>query len=295
MKITNKYGLPETIMNVIKRDPYTKGKAHLSVTQLINSPKIVALTKQFYDEIEVDASEMVWSLFGKAIHNILEVGKSDGHIVEQRLHSEIDGWNLSGAIDVQIPNPNGISIRDWKTTGVWSVMNEKIEWEYQLNVYAWLVEKVRKIPVTDLGISAILRDWKERELKQKVDYPEAPMKEIPITLWTMAEREAFIKSRIALHSECDFAMETDGNLPDCTPEEMWEKPAVFAVMKEGNVRAKCVMPTEQEAELALKELQTDKPKEKFYIQARPGERTRCESYCPVSTWCNQYQTYSKEK
>jgi len=290
MKITNKYGLPETIMNVIKRDPYTKGKAHLSVTQLINSPKIVALTKKFDDMIEVDASEMLWSLFGKSVHNILEVGKSDGHIVEQRIHTEVEGWNLSGAIDLQIPNPNGISIRDWKTTGVWSVMNEKIEWEYQLNVYAWLVEKVRKVPVTDLGISAILRDWKAREAEQKAGYPEAPMKEIPITLWTMAEREAFIKSRIALHSACDFAMETDGNLPDCTPEEMWEKSAVWAVTKIGGKRAHSLYETAEQAIAACTELG-----DKYEIVERKGERTRCESYCAVNQWCNQYQSYKEQQ
>ena len=47
MKITNKFNLPETFVNVLKRDPYTKGKAHLSVTQLINSPKVVAMTKKY--------------------------------------------------------------------------------------------------------------------------------------------------------------------------------------------------------------------------------------------------------
>jgi hypothetical protein len=255
----------------------------------------VALNKKFDDMIEQDASEMVWSIFGSAIHNILEHGKDDNHIVEQRIHAELDGWNISGAVDLQILNPKGVSIKDYKTTSVWAVMNEKIEWEYQLNIYAWLVEHVKKVPVTDLGIVAILRDWKAREVGTKEGYPEAPIKEVPINLWTMEERKQFIKDRISLHSNCDFAMETESDLPDCTPQEMWEKPAVYAVMKEGNVRAKYVMPTQHEADLALTELQADKPKEKFYIQVRPGERTRCEGYCPVSTWCNQYQTYLKEQ
>jgi hypothetical protein len=49
----------------------------------------------------------------------------------------------------------------------------------------------------------------------------------------MEERDAYIRQRIALHSACDFAMETDGELPDCTPEEMWEKPTVWAIKKKG--------------------------------------------------------------
>lgn len=295
MIITNKYGLPDTLMNVVKRDPYTKGKARLSVTQLINSPKIVALQKKYDQEIETDLSELFWSVFGKAVHNIIEVGKTEGDVVEQRLHATLDGWDISGALDLQQANPFGISITDWKTTSVWSVMNEKIEWEYQLNIYAWLVETVRKIPVTDINITAILRDWKEREKSTKEGYPEAPIKNIRHTLWTMEEREAFIKARISLHSACEFAMETNGELPDCTPEEMWEKPTIYAVMKDGNKRATKVCETKEGAEKEIVFLQEKKPKDKFLIVERPGERTRCSTYCTVSPWCNQYKAYMEDR
>ena len=72
MKLTNKFNIPQTFVNVLERPTYSKGKANLSVTQLINSPKIVALTKKFDDQIEQDVADMVWSLFGSAVHNILE-------------------------------------------------------------------------------------------------------------------------------------------------------------------------------------------------------------------------------
>lgn len=290
MKLTNKFNIPQTFVNVLKRPTYSKGKANLSVTQLINSPKIVALTKKFDDQIEQDVADMVWSLFGSAVHNILEHGKDENHVVEQRIHAELEGWNISGAVDLQLIQKDGISIKDYKTTSVWAVMNEKIEWEYQLNIYAWLVEHVKKIPVTDLGIVAILRDWKAREVETKEGYPEAPIKEVPITLWTMAEREEFIKARISAHSECEFALETDGDLPDCTSEEMWEKPAVWAVMKIGGKRAHSLYETAELAIASCTELG-----DKYEVIERKGERTRCASYCPVSTWCNQYQTYLKEQ
>ena len=41
MKVTNKYNLPQTIVNVLNRPTYTKGKAHLSVTEALSSPRIV--------------------------------------------------------------------------------------------------------------------------------------------------------------------------------------------------------------------------------------------------------------
>lgn len=290
MKITNKYNIPQTFMNVLDRPQYSKGKAHLSVTQLLNSPKIVALTKKFEDQIETDAADMVWSIFGTAVHNVLEHGKDDNHIVEQRIHKEYDGWHISGAIDLQVVNDQGIDVKDYKTTTVWAVMNEKIEWEMQLNLYAGLVEDVKKIPVTSVGIVAIIRDWNRRESTTREGYPEAPIKELPIRLWSKEERDAFISNRIALHSACEFALETDGELPDCTPEEMWEKPTVWAVRKTGNKRAHSLYETEQLATEALKELG-----DKYEMEIRKGERTRCANFCPVNTWCIQYKTYLEEQ
>jgi hypothetical protein len=289
MKLTNEYGIPQTFINVLERPTYNKGKAHLSATQLLNSPKIVALTRKFEDEIEQDASEMVWSIVGSAIHNFLEQGKDENHIVEQRIHIEHDGWHITGAVDLQEVEADGIHVKDYKFTSVWAAMNEKPEWENQLNIYAWLVEKVKKVPVKSVTIVAMLRDWSRRD-REKDGYPKAPILEIPMKLWTMAERDAYIAKRISLHSACEFAIETDGGLPDCTPEEMWEKPTVWAIKKKGNVRAKSLYESEAFATEALEQLGKD-----YEIEVRQGERTRCANFCPVSQYCQQYRDYLSTK
>ena len=286
MKLTNKYNIPQTFVNVLQRPTYSKGKANLSVTQLINSPKIVALTSLFADELEQDVSEMVWSIFGSAVHGVLEHGKDANHKIEERLHTEIDGWNISGAIDLQIVGENGIGIRDYKTTSAWAVMNEKVEWEQQLNIYAWLVEKVKKTPVTDVGIVAIIRDWNRRDAGTREGYPEAPIKELPVKLWSFEEREQFVSERISKHSECEFAIEADQPLPRCTPEEMWEKNTTWAVKKTGGVRAKSVHHTQEEAADAL-----EKAGKGYEIEVRLGERTRCANFCQVSHRCIQWRDY----
>lgn len=289
MKLTNKHGIPDIFVNVLERPTYNKGKANLSVTQLINSPKIVALTHKFNDELEQDVSDMVWSIFGSAVHKVLEHGKDGHHVVEERLRAEIDGWRISGAIDLQINHPDGtVSIRDYKTTSAWAVMNDKVEWEYQLNIYAWLVEKVKKSPVKDLGIVAIIRDWSRRDAANKESYPPAPIKEIPIRLWPFHEREDFVLHRIARHSACEFALETEADLPHCTPDEMWEKPTMWAVKKKGGVRAKGVYDREADAQMVLENLGDE-----YEIEVRPGSRTRCESFCPVNTYCQQWREYQE--
>lgn len=290
MKLTNKHNIPQTFVNVLERPTYNKGRAHISATQLINSPKIVALSSKFQDQLEQDVSDMIWSLFGSAVHGVLEHGADENHLIEERLNTEVDGWTISGAIDLQILNKNGTcSIRDYKVTSAWTAMNNKKEWEQQLNIYAWLVEAVKQKPVQDIGIVAIIRDWSRRDAARNPDYPQAPVKEIPINLWSFEERNDFIRERVADHADCMFAMDTGDDLPDCTPDQMWEKPTVWALKKVGAARAKSLYETEEAANAALAE--AGKGHE---IEIRPGERTRCATFCPVSSFCDQWHKYQEK-
>jgi len=296
MKLTNNFGMPETILNVIARPQYSKGKANMSVTELLNSPRIVQLKRKHWDELTEDAADMVWSIFGTAIHNVLEHGKGDNHIVEERIHVELDGMRISGAIDLQERTPEGIILSDYKTTSAWAVMNEKQDWHNQLNSYAYLVEAAKKLPVCKLQIVAIVRDWSRRDATTREGYPKAPIVVIDIPLWSFDERLAYVRSRISLHGDALFEMETDGDMPDCTPDEMWEKPTSYALKKDGNVRAKSVHETREAADKALADA-TEKAKkgEKFLIEVREGDRTRCSSFCQVAGMCSQYKKYLSTK
>jgi len=290
MKLTNRYNLPQTFMNVLNRNSYTKGKAHLSATELISSPRIVQLRKTQWENLEEDVSDKIWAIFGTAIHSVLELGKDDNHIIEQRLHANIDGWDISGAVDLQRIEEDGIVISDYKTTGAWAVMNEKSDWEQQLNIYAWLVEKVKKTTVKKVEIIAIIRDWSRRDAKVKEGYPEAPVKIIDVKLWPFEDRENFIKERVKLHSDAQFATEIGGDLPFCTPSEMWEKEAVWAVRKIGNVRAKAICKEEEIAKTMVEELGKG-----YEIEFRPGERTRCANFCQVRDFCVQWKEFNSGK
>jgi len=110
MIITNKYGLPQTFVNVVERPTYTKGKAHMSVTELLNSPQIVQLKAKYSDKIEVDVTDMIWAVFGTAVHHVLEQGKDPNHIVEQRLHAELDGH-----IDLDLLGILSLELHDLRT------------------------------------------------------------------------------------------------------------------------------------------------------------------------------------
>jgi hypothetical protein len=48
----------------------------------------------------------------------------------------------------------------------------------------------------------------------------------------------------------------------------------------------------EDAEKALaKAEESAKKSEKFSIEIRQGERTRCKNYCQVAPFCNQYKEY----
>ena len=105
-----------------------------------------------------------------------------------------------------------------------------------------------------------------------------------------------MKRRLNLHNETFFAIHAGGSVPECTPEEMWEKPEAFAVMKEGGARARSVHDKLVDAENALLSAkQKAKKNEQFFIEHRPGVRTRCEGFCQVAPFCDQFKTYKQNQ
>jgi hypothetical protein len=287
MKLTNKFNLPETFVNVIRRPQYSKGNSEISVTEILSPPQLVLLRRQHQEDIEQDAADMVWSLFGSAVHNILEHGKDDHHIVEERLFTTFEGWSISGAIDLQTLVDGKVLIADYKVTSAWTVQQEKQEWIDQLNLYAWLVERVKGDQVAGLQIIGIVRDWSRREAALKETYPQSPIVTLDIPLWDYKDREEFVRRRLTLHNEANFAA-VSGFMPECTPEEMWEKPTTYAIMKAGGVRAKKVCNTLSEAENFVVTKYPD-----HHIETREGGRTRCESFCQAAPFCKQYQAYKE--
>lgn len=257
MKITNKLGLPDALARFLERDPYTRGASRISATQLLSPPRIVQLKARYDQHIVADVSDQVYLLIGKAIHHVLEHGtaNADGTTSEERLYADIEGWRVSGQIDIQTTT-EGLVLSDWKFTSVWSVMREKVEWEQQLNVYRWLSEMNGRVP-TRLQVVALLRDWNKREWerKQQDGYPPAPMTVVPIKMWTMAEADAWVRERVKRHQVAALEYEVGVEPPDCTDEERWIRPS-----KKG----------------------------------APGKPIRCLEYCSVNQWCKTHQNWLEQ-
>jgi hypothetical protein len=287
MEVTNNFGVPETLMSLARRDYYSKGKADYSVTELLAPPRVQRLRKLFHGHMKQDVSQMLWQLMGSALHVVAERGQAEGHITEERLFTVIDGVTVSGAIDIQRDEADGITISDYKFTSAWAVMNEKPEWEQQQNIYAWLVRREKKRDVKGVQIIALIRDWNRREAERREDYPKAPIQVINLRLWSHEETEQFVRDRIAAHNTGKLAVAFDEELPLCTEEDRWVRETKFAVMKEGRKRAVKLFDSEADAKQFAEQ-------EKGFVETRKGEAIRCTGdYCGVSQWCSQYQAETK--
>ena len=293
MHYTNEHNLPESFVKFATNDKYSKGQADISVTTLIDSPKIRLMRDHFGDLMQSDVSDRVWALFGTAVHGILESDDSEGVVTEERLFSMVNGWLLSGAVDHQKIVGQTVEITDYKVTSVWSVIYGKVEWERQLNVYAYLVQKNKGKKVTSLKVCAVLRDWNRREASVKPEYPQRPVIMVDIPMWSEEERIDYVHERVRYHQGAQSIydleiVEQDKFLP-CTKEERWHRGEAYAVKKKGLKRAVRVFDTRDEAEqyIGRNDSMDGKPLE---IEYRAGEFARCKgNYCGVAEFCSQYR------
>jgi hypothetical protein len=227
MQITNNSGLPLPVYEWIKKiqGEYSKGDADISVSELINPPRIRILKKKYQDQITVDAESLLNVTVGNTIHNAIEDATKVGH-AERRMEIAVDGWVLSGGMDYYHDG----TLTDYKTANKWKTVlsnDGRIEeWEKQLNVYAHILRE-HGVPVSDLQIWAYFKDWNRGEFGQyskkghifrpnlSCGYPEKEWLSIPIELWTPEAAKAYVEERIALHQEAEKA------LPLCPSDELW--------------------------------------------------------------------------
>jgi hypothetical protein len=280
--ITNIHGAPATLVALANKNYYSKGDADYSVTELLSPPRVRRLRERHHSLLKQDVSDMLWSLLGSALHVVAERASAAQHVTEERILADIDGVKVSGGIDLQEMTPEGVIITDYKFTSAYSVMNEKKEWEEQLNLYKWLVESVKRIPVVSLRICALIRDFSRHDRRE--NYPSSPIHMVEIPMWDSVKAEMFVRERLHLHAEAKFADAMDEPLPHCTDDERWFSETTYAVKREGRKTAIRVFKSIEEAqELAQKE--------KGYVEARVGEPRRCTgNFCNVAEYCDQYQS-----
>jgi len=287
MIITNNLGLPQAFVEMAKRD-YEYEPNEYRVTSLLKGVRETILERRYQDQIEQDVSDMIWLLFGTAVHNILEHHEEgDEEIKESRVKIPIGDYVLSGQFDLY--NAKTKIITDYKTCSVWKVIYEDYEdWKKQLLIYAYMLRSIG-FPVERGEVIAIMKDHSKSQAKRKADYPELPVKKVMFAFKEedFTNIEGWLKEKFAEISEAEKL--PDEELPICTPEERFNSGDKFAVMKKGRKRAMRVLDSKEEAENWKEQNSGD------FIEVRKGEDKKCADYCSACEFCNYYQEQVKEK
>ena len=72
----------------------------------------------------------------------------------------------------------------------------------------------------------------------------------------------------------------DDDIPPCSPEERWERPTTWAVMKEGRKTALRVFDAKEEADKMAD------GQKGLSVEERKGACARCEGYCLAAKFCS---------
>lgn len=280
MRITNRMNLPDAFVKAVCTERHNR-KGTISATTLLKGVKEIVLSDRHWDDMEDDASERVWLILGTAVHSIME-RHGEGNFVEKQLEFDIGKMTVTGQVDFFDEN-KGILV-DWKTcTDTKVLMGDFDDWHRQAMIYAWLLTK-NGFKVSKAQFIGIIKNHSKRRAMYEEGYPKAPVHvvEFDISEGDIADIERFILEKVEqVHSAQKME---DDDIPSCSPEERWETPTVYAVMKEGNVKSKKNCPTMEEAEDRVKQLGKG-----HYVQVRKGTSNKCNGYCQCKGFCSFYR------
>lgn len=280
MKITNRLGLPQAFVNAVSLERHNAKNCY-SATTLNKGTKEIILMDRHFDEITVDVADLVWSIWGTAVHSIFEHANDD-NFKEEFFDFKVSESTVTGRVD-SYDLENGI-LYDWKTASTWKVkFNDFEDWKKQGLTYAWLMAK-NGLDVKQCRFVALLKDHSKSKARLEKEYPESPavVYSFDVTPSDLEETEKRIMGKIP---EIENAEKLpDDKIPPCTPAERWADDEKFAVMKNGRKSAVRVFDTKEDADNYAADLGAG-----HYVEPRPAISRKCLDYCQCRDFCNFYK------
>jgi hypothetical protein len=317
VKYINDIGLHPFLCKVLSHDEYDTSDdlTVISATSLMQPTRMIALSRYYSgSDKEIKISGLIPSVFGTALHSLLEVSLNDGNkevwkdfgvdpkqleiLQENRVIKQVPGtkWKVSGKYDLLYRYKDSQwRLGDLKTQSVWGVMlsgKEKTE-EYikQLSIYRWLNQDK---DIDDIAeIFYWFTDWSKQEARRNSQYPQQRLDSKEIILWSIEDTEKYIKEQL---KKLDIALNELLEIGDCfircTNKELWrteDKYKYYKPNKSGTInyrRATKVCDTLEDAQILMSENGGGD------IVKYPGEIKRC-NYCSVTEFCSQFKEYKQ--
>lgn len=284
MKITNIWGLPQSLVNACDVEPHSK-EGSISATELLRGTKQNLLTRRHWDELEDDVSNRVWALFGTSVHKLLEE-KNPNAFTEEKFECKVGDKTVVGHVDLY--DMEHAEVTDYKTASVWKIkFADFSDWKRQGLIYAWLLKK-EGLEVKRCRFVAMLRDWSKGEASRNKEYPQSQIYEyiFDVTEKDLREIEIFINDKVL--QIVDNENKPDDEVPCCTGEERWATPDKYKVKKPTRKTALKCFDNEKDAMAYRDEIGGD-----AFVECVQGEDKRCSGYCLCNKFCNYYKDYVK--
>ena len=308
---TNKYNIDLPLAIWLSQDSYDHDPRPnlISATSILKPLRAIVLGLQHQGSSDTDISDLVASRMGTALHDSIETAwtnpeklkealtslsypkkvvenirvnpteLNDGDIpiyLERRSEKELNGIIISGKFDFV---SDGM-VQDFKSTGSWSYIKQTNTDKYILqgSIYRWLNQDI--ITNDLMKIHFIFTDWSAANARKSKDYPPSRLLSQTLNLMSVDATERYLRDKIAeIHRLVPLGQDS---LPECTAEDLWQDPPVYAYYKKiGGTKSTKNFTTYHEAHARL--LADGSTGE---IVTRPSMAKAC-SYCNAKLVCNQ--------
>ena len=284
MIVSNRLNLPAAFVNAVSTTRHNAAGC-FSATTLNKGAKEIILSDRHFDEIEVDAADSVWAVWGTAVHALLE-SQPDNNFHEEYFKVQVSNSYVTGQVD-SYDMENAV-INDWKTASVWKVQfNDFKDWRAQGLTYAWLLQQ-SGLEVKKCRFVALLKDHSKTKAKTDSSYPQSPVfiYEFDVTAADMEETAARILAKVQ-EIESAYKLDDDAIEP-CSAEERWADGEKWAVMKNGRKTAIKLFDNSADADAMAGEMGNA-----YYVEHRPAISRKCGDYCKCKEFCNFYKAMNK--
>ena len=288
--LTNKLNLPQPFVDAATSNHKYKPRRY-SVTEILGGTCEAVLKRRHHGEADEDVADRVWAIFGSAVHEILcKAEATNDQLQENWLCVPVGDYELSGIFDLYDDSTG--TVTDWKTCATWKIIFGDFEdWRSQTLIYCWMLRQLG-FDARRGEIVAMLRDHSMRKARFDDGSPPHPVYRIG---WDFDAND-FREAEQVVNGWFDAVKlqerRTDDGLIPCEDAQRWHKSDKWAVMRKGQKRAVKLFDSKDEA-LGFMDWLANQPSNKgkaLYIEERPGEDTKCQSYCPVAQFCPHGKT-----
>lgn len=153
--------------------------------------------------------------------------------MEQRGSIELDGYTIAGKFDYV---GHG-ELQDFKSTGTWKwnhLSDADQDYRRQGSIYRLIHQNI--ITKDYMSIIFWFTDWKKAEAKKNPKYPQSAIVPHKIKLLSIEETKKEMREFI---SEIEKYKDTcESELPECSPEHLWQGSPVYKYYKNPTKRTK---------------------------------------------------------